>query len=250
MASPVTTQDSAHACSPQFVDTHWSVVLKAARQDSPGAAEALERLCRTYRYPLYAFIRRRGHNHHDAEDLTQEFFARLLDKNYLKNITMEGGKFRSYLLTLLKHFLANEWNRERTQKRGDGKPLLSIDDKEAETRYACEPADYSTPEALYDRRWAMALLDLVMNRLRAERIAAGKGELFEALRGHLTGADKSVPYAEIGARLGMSEGAVKKAKLDLTRRYGRLLWAEIAATVSSPEEVEEEIQYLIAVMSR
>jgi RNA polymerase sigma-70 factor (ECF subfamily) len=158
-----------------FEKTHWSVVLKAAQQDSPGAAEALERLCQAYRYPLYAEVRRRGHSYHDAEDLTQGFFACLIDKNFLKDITVEGGKFRSYLLTLLKRFLANEWNREHAQKRGGGKTILSIDDKADETRYAGEPADPSTPESLFDRRWAMTLLDRVMYRVRAERAAAGKG---------------------------------------------------------------------------
>lgn len=233
-----------------FVTTRWSVVMKAAQQDSPGAEEALEKLCQTYWYPLYAFIRWRGNSHHEAEDLTQGFFACLVDKNHLKDITVEGGKFRSYLLTLLKRFLANDWNRECAQKRGGGKTILSLDDQDAATRYAGEPADHSTPETLFERRWAMTLLNQVMDRLRADRTAAGKGELFEALRGHLSGAEKSVPHAELGARLGMSEGAIKKAVHDLRKRYGNLLRAEIAATVSDPEEVEEEIRHLIAVASR
>lgn len=250
MDSSGTNQDSARAGSPQFADTHWSVVMKAAQQDAPGAAAALERLCETYWYPLYAFIRRRGNNHHEAEDLTQGFFACLVDKNHLKDITVEGGKFRSYLLTLLKRFLANDWNRECAQKRGGGKAHLSIDDGSAETRYACEPADQSTPESLFERRWALTLLNQVMDRLRADRTAAGKGELFEALRGHLSGAENAVPYAELVVTLGMNESAIKKAVFDLRKRWGKLLRAEIAATVSGPEEVEEEIQHLIAVTSR
>jgi RNA polymerase sigma-70 factor (ECF subfamily) len=233
-----------------FVTTRWSVVLAAGKSSSAESEQALSQLCRTYWYPLYAFVRRQGHSPQDAEDLTQEFFARLLDKNYLKNITVEGGKFRSYLLTLLKHFLANEWNRERAQKRGGGRTILSIDDKDAETRYACEPADHSTPEALYERRWATTLLDQAMERLRADYAASGKSTLFAALQGHLSGAERLVPYAKLGASLGMSEGAVKAAVHRLRKRYGELLRAEIADTVSGPEEVEEEIRNLIAVAVR
>ena len=242
--------DSTTGGAATFKTTHWSVVLAAARQSSPGAEEALARLCQTYYYPLYAFVRRRGHSHHDAEDFTQEFFYRLLEKNYLKNVTVDGGKFRSYLLTLLKHFLANEWNRERAQKRGGGKTHLSIDYKDAETRYACEPVDHVTPELLFDRRWAMTLLDNVMDRLQAKYTALGKRELFAALRGHLSGAERLIPYANLGASLGMTEGAVKKAVYDFRERYGKLLKAEIAATVSSPEEAEEEIRNLIFLATR
>jgi len=233
-----------------FEKTHWSVVMTAADLNSPGATVAFAKLYQSYSYPLYAFIRRRGHSHHQAEDLAQGFFARLLDKNSLKNISVEGGKFRSYLLTLLKHFLANERERDCAQMRGGGKPPLSIDDKADETRYACEPADESTPETLFERRWAMALLDQVMEGLRADYTATGDGELFAALQGHLTGAEDLVPYAKLGAGFGMSEGAVKAAMHRLKKRYKKLLLAEIAATVSSPEEVEEEIRHLISVGSR
>ena len=242
--------DSTSAAAAAFTTTHWSVVLSAARQGSPGAEEALARLCQTYWYPLYAFTRRGGHTHHEAEDLTQGFFERLLDKNYLKDLTVEGGKFRSYLLTLLKHFIANEWNRERAQKRGGGKTLVSIHDENAETRYASEPADNSTPETLFERRWSMTLLDQVMERLRADYVAASKAELFDALHGHLSGAERLVPYSELGAGLRMTEGAVKATVHRLRKRYGELLRAEIANTVSSPEEVEEEIRNLIIVASR
>ena len=249
MAIP-NADDSSTGDAGAFKTTHWSVVMTAARQSSPGAEVAVASLCQTYWYPLYAFSRRRGHSHHEAEDLTQEFFARLLDKNFLKAITVEGGKFRSYLLTLLKHFLANEWNREHAQKRGGGKTLLSIDDKTAETRYACEPSANSTPETLFERRWALTLLDEVMDRLRHDYTASGKIRLFAALQGHLSGAEKLVPYAELGADLGMSEGAVKTAVSRLRKRYGELLRAEIADTVSGPEEVEEEIRNLISVTAR
>jgi RNA polymerase sigma-70 factor (ECF subfamily) len=233
-----------------FVTTHWSVVLSAARLESPEASQALEKLCRAYWYPLYAFVRRNGHGPHEAEDLTQEFFARLLKKNYLKAVTVEGGKFRSYLLTLLKHFLVNEWHRESAQKRGGGSTLLSIDDKAAETRYACQPVDHSTPETLFERSWAMTLLDQVMNRLRDDYAASGKGKVFAALQDYLSGAERLVPYAELGAGLGMSEGAVKIAVHRLRHRYGELLRAEIAQTVSTPEEIEGEIRNLITVTAR
>jgi len=154
-----------------FRTTHWSVVLAASHRNAPNAQDALAKLCQTYWYPLYAYVRRRGHDSHDAEDLTQEFFARLLDKNYLDGITRQGGRFRSYLLTTLKHFLANEWERARTQKRGGGKALVSLDDQDAESRYRFEPADSATPEILFERRWALTVLDQVMVRLREEQAA-------------------------------------------------------------------------------
>jgi len=246
-----TSQNFVNAGSPQFPATRWTVVLNAARESSPGAAEALARFCHAYRYPLYAFIRRRENcSHEDAEDLTQEFFFQLLEKEYLKGITIEGGTFRAYLLTLLKHFLVNERNRQCAKKRGGGKPHLSLDYKDAETRYACEPAENSTPETLFERSCAITLLDRVRDRLRADYVDRGAGHRFEALQVHLSGAERLVPYAELAERLSMSEGAVKKAVHDMRQRFGSLLRAEIAATVSSLQEVDEEIQNLKAVMAR
>jgi RNA polymerase sigma-70 factor (ECF subfamily) len=233
-----------------FRTTHWSVVLAAAEQSSPEAEAALAKLCQTYWYPLYAFIRRRGHGPEEAEDLTQEFFARLVDKNYLAGITVQGGRFRSYILTILKHFLVNEWERTQTRKRGGGKTIFSIDDKTAEERYQVEPVDNTTPESIFERRWALTLLDQVMLRLRGEYETEGKTEFFDRLRPCLSGAERLIPYSELGATLGLSEGALKVAVHRLRKRYGELLRAEIADTVSGPEEIEEEIRHLIAVTSR
>jgi RNA polymerase sigma factor (sigma-70 family) len=233
-----------------FRTTHWSVVLAAAERGSPGADEALARLCQAYWYPLYAFIRRRGHGPEEAEDLTQEFFARLVDKNYLMGITVEGGKFRSYMLTVLKHFLTNEWERAQTQKRGGGKNAFSMDDETAEERYKFEPVDHMTPENIFERRWALTLLDQVMARLRDEYATGGKAELFDRLRPCLSGAERLIPYAELGATVGLSESAVKVAVHRLRKRYGELLRVEIGDTVSGPEEIEEEIRHLIEVTGR
>ena len=229
-----------------FRTTHWNVVLTAAQKGSPSADEALAKLCKVYWYPLYAFIRRLGHTSHEAEDLTQEFFARLLDKNFLAGIKVEGGRFRSYLLTTLKHFLANEWNRAQTQKRGGGKIFFSLDEQDAETRYEFEPTDNVTPESIFERRWALTLLEQVMNRLAEEYMAEGKAKQFERLQIFLSGDKRSIPYVQTAADLGMSEGAVKVAVHRMRKRYGGLLRAEIAQTVASQGEIEEEIRYLIA----
>ena len=233
-----------------FQTTHWSIVLAAGHQESQVATEALEKLCRAYWYPLYAYIRRRGHDIHEAEDLTQEFFTRLLEKNYLREVTREGGRFRSYLLTTLKHFLANEWDRAKTQKRGGGNIHFSLDNKEAETRYEFELKDDTTPENLFERRWALTLLDQVLNHLREDYAAAAKLEIFERLQIFLSGDKRLIPYTEVAASLGLSEGAVKVAVHRLRKRYGELLREEIAQTVATPEEVADEIRHLIAVTSR
>jgi RNA polymerase sigma factor (sigma-70 family) len=233
-----------------FRTTHWSVGLAAAERGSPGADEALAKLCQVYWYPLYAFIRRRGHGPEEAEDLTQEFFARLVDRNHLAGITIEGGKFRSYMLTVLKHFLTNERERALTQKRGGHNTFFSIDDKTAENRYQFEPVDHTTPESIFERHWALTLLDRVMGQLRDAYAAEGKAEFFERLRPCLSGAERLVPYSELGTTLGLSEGALKVAVHRLRKRYGALLRAEIADTVSSPEEIDEEIRHLIEVTAR
>lgn len=175
---------------------------------------------------------------------------RLLDKHYLEGITREGGRFRSYLLTTLKHFLANEWERARTQKRGGGKALVSLDDQDAESRYKFEPADRGTPEILFERRWALTVLDQVMVRLREEYITQGKAVLFEHLQPLLAGDKSLIPCAEVGAALSMSEGAVIVAVHRLRKRYGQLLRDEIAETAATSEEVEDEIRYLISAASR
>ena len=234
---------------PLFTTTHWSVVLAAGAGDSPQAAAALEQLCRTYWYPLYGYVRRRGYRPEDAQDLTQEFFARLLEKHSLVHLEREGGKFRSFLLTALNHFLVNEWARLHTQKRGARGVRFSLDELAPETRYQFEPADEATPETFYERRWAATLLEQVTNGLRDEFDREGKAGLFQQLQPCLTGAEQMQPYAELAARLGMTENAVKMAAHRLRKRYGELLRAEIVHTVANPLEVEEEIRHLIAVMA-
>lgn len=248
MASESPSDAAALPGPDYFATTHWSVVLTAQRSDSTRAHAALSHLCRTYWYPLYAFVRRQGHGAHDAQDLTQEFFARLLGKNYLAVAARERGKFRSFLLASLKHFLANEWNRAQAAKRGGGQAMISLDDTEAEGRYALEPVDSMTAEKIFERRWATTLLNQVVNQLRDEYARADKAELYEHLKHCLTVESRSAPYAELSARLKMSEGAVKVAVHRLRARYREVLREEIAQTVSSPGEVEGELRHLFAAL--
>ena len=249
-ASTGATSGGTEASHPQvFVTTHWSVVLTAGRSDSTHARNALEKLCRTYWPPIYAFVRRQGNTPHDAQDLTQEFFARLLQNHYLGDVDRTKGRFRSFLLASLKHFLANEWDRANAQKRGGGQVLIPIDIKSAETSCGFEPADTMTAEKMFERRWALTLLELVLRRLREDFARDGKEKLFEQLKPTLTEASRSVRYAEIAARLGMSEGAVKVAVHRLRQRYRELLRAEIADTVASPGEIDDEIRKLFAALA-
>jgi RNA polymerase sigma factor (sigma-70 family) len=237
------------AHGPHFVTTQWSAVLTAGRSDSTRAGIALEKLCRTYWFPIYAFVRRQGHNPYDAQDLTQEFFARLLARKDIAGVKREKGRFRSFLLASLKHFLANEWDKARAQKRGGGEGLIPIDFTGAETICGGEPADRFTAEKIFERRWALTLLEQVLRRLREEFVHAGKEELFEQLKPTLTEASRAVRYAEIGARLHLSEGAVKVAVHRLRARYRELLRAEIAGTVAGADEIEDEIRSLFAALA-
>ena len=232
-----------------FASTHWTVVLEAARQDSPGGQAALGSLCKTYWRPVYAFVRRSGHAADDAEDLTQEFFARLVEKNWLTSVTREGGKFRSVLLTAAKHFLANMRERERAQKRGSGQVLFSLDD-ESKRGALPEPVDDVTPEHLFDQRWALSILENTMERLRQEYARTERADVFDELKVFLSGSSRPVPHAEIAAKCGISVGAVGVAIHRLRRRYGELLRQQVARTVSDPLEIDEEIRYLIAVLGR
>jgi RNA polymerase sigma factor (sigma-70 family) len=232
-----------------FVPTRWSVVWKASQSTGPGAQEALATLCETYWFPLYAFVRRQGHSPQDAEDLTQAFFTRLLEKRYLEGIQREGGRFRSFLLIALKRFLANEWDRARAAKRGGGRTILSLDCDSAESRYRIEPAHDLTPDKVYERRWAQALLDRVMARLREEYAAAGKADWFAHLSGTLGRPRGQAPYRELARALGTTEAAVKMAAQRLRIRYRAVLRAEVADTVARPEEVEEEIRHLFTMFS-
>jgi len=229
-----------------FATTHWSVVLAAGQTDTAQAGAALEKLCRTYWYPLYAYVRRKGYAAPDAEDLTQEFFARLLKRDFPAGIKPGGGKFRSYLLTALKHFLVNEWESSQTAKRGSGAAAFSFDGLPSEARYALEPADPATPETLYERRWAVTLLETVRHRLREEYLVEGKAAWFDRLQPCLTGMERLIAYDALAAQLGTTESAVKMAVHRLRKRYGELLRLEIAQTVSTPEDVVAEIRALIA----
>jgi len=234
---------------PTFVTTHWSVVVTAGRSDTTRARDALARLCQTYWFPLYTYVRRRGNSPEDAKDLTQEFFARLLERNWVANADQEKGRFRSFLLSAMNHFLADEWDKARAQKRGGGVAPLPLQLDTAETRYGVEPADNVTPERSFERRWALTLLDEVLIRLRVEYAHEGKTDLFAALNPCLVGERTSQPYAELAKRLGMSEAAVKSAVHRLRQRYRQLLRDEIAQTVAGPEEVDDELRHLFAVLA-
>jgi len=243
---PSPSSDSIPPGAHQFTSTNWSVVI-AARGDTVHARAALATLCEAYWYPLYAFVRRQGHSPHDAQDLTQEFFFRLLAKGWLSSVHREHGKFRSWLLASVKHFLANEWDRANTIKRGGQTTFVPFDAESAEKRYRYEPTNPSSPERLFDRRWALTLLDRVLDRLCNEMTEAGKVAQFEALKGTLAG--EKTPYAAIAVALNSTEGAVKVAVHRLRERYRELLRNEIAQTVASPEEVDEELRGLFAVLS-
>jgi RNA polymerase sigma factor (sigma-70 family) len=249
MLSAERHSDSTVPAARGFAVTRWSVVLAAGSSDSTHARDALETLCRAYWHPIYAFIRRQGHSPHDAQDLTQEFFARLLQKNYLGGVDRAKGRFRSFLLVCLKHFLANEWDKAGAQKRGAHPVLISTNVQSAESAYGQEPAESATADKIFERRWALTLLEQVLARLRAEYTRDGKARTFEELRSTLTGERRAVPYAEIAPRLKISEGAVKVAVHRLRQRYRELLREEIAHTVSGPEQVEEEIRALFAALS-
>ena len=231
-----------------FVTTRWSVVLTAGRSDTAHAHAALEKLCRAYWFPLYAYVRRRGYSPADAEDLTQEFFARLLERNAVASVAPEKGRFRSFLLACMNHFLAEEWHKARAQKRGGGK-VIPLDLQSAETQLGEIPVENFTPEKAFEHRWAITLLEQVYQRLGTEYRAEGKAMLFDALRTTLAGASNAAPYAELARQLDMSEGAVKVAVHRLRQRYRALLRDTIADTVSGPDEVEDELCYLFRTLA-
>jgi RNA polymerase sigma-70 factor (ECF subfamily) len=231
-----------------FTTTHWSVVLAARQSASPDAERALERLCRTYWYPLYAFVRRQGRNAEDAQDLTQGFFARLLEKEYLRLADPARGRFRTFLLASLNAFLAEAHRHVHRLKRGGGQTFISWDALTVEQRYLAESRDESTAEALYEARWALTLLETVLGRLGTELASAGKDRLFAELKGHLWGEPNAASYTELAPRLGLSEGALKVAVHRLRRRFRQLLREEVARNVADPAEVDEELRHLVAVL--
>jgi DNA-directed RNA polymerase specialized sigma24 family protein len=237
----------------RFAETHWSVVATAAESQAPGGAAALEQLCRDYWYPLYAFLRRRGHSPEEAEDLTQGFFAeRVVTRRVLKDISPERGKFRSWLLASLQNFVSHEREKAAAQKRGGNIPHVALelpDLGQAEGRYQAEPGHDLTPEKLFDRAWAFTLLDQTQEELRLAYQRGGRGETFAALRGFLPGAGSTRPYAEVAAQLGKSEDALKMAVSRLRQEFGKTLRARIARTVGGEAEVEEELRQLLAVFA-
>jgi RNA polymerase sigma-70 factor (ECF subfamily) len=240
------SQTERNPSSGGFAATRWTLVLSAARKsETPRATAALAELCGIYWYPLYAYVRRRNVDVHEAEDLTQEFFARLLEKKYLADVDRRKGKFRAFLLAALKHFLANEWRRAHAEKRGGTKVIVSLDAGTAESRYRQEPSHNLTPERLFERQWALTVLDRVLAALQTDWTAQGKQAIFDRLKPFLA-SKQSAGYAQVAAELGMTEGAVKTAVHRLRRRYRELLREEIGQTVASAEEIEGEIRYLRA----
>lgn len=232
-----------------FATTHWSQVTAAGEGGSEPAQRALETLCHAYWYPIYVYVRRKGHGPDDAQDLTQEFFAQLIAKEHLRLADREKGKFRTFLLTALDYFLAREWSRAHRQKRGGQFTFISLDQQAPEERYRLEPADNETPEKKFLRNWVLTVLKQAMAALQSECESSGKGDLFREVKGLLTGEGNVVAYAEMGRRLAMTEGAMYVAVHRLRQRYGELLRHEIAQTVSRPEEIDEEMRYLLSALS-
>ena len=232
----------------RFATTHWSVVRAAGRPDSVHYRQALETLCRTYWFPLYAYLRRQGYDRESAQEHTQAFFARLLEKRSVRLADPKRGKFRSFLLISLKNFLADERDRERAKKRG-GRKILSLDFENAESRYALEPADRLDPQKVFERSWALTVLERTMARLQADADTEKKGKLFDHLKVYLTAKDRSLPHCDAAKDLGMSEGAIRVAVHRLRRRYRELLRDEIAQTVSTEEEIDQEIRDLFSALA-
>ncbi len=248
--SDSTSTNSPSPGAGRFATTHWSVVLAAGEPESTRHRQALETLCRTYWFPLYVFLRRQGNDANGAEDYTQAFLAFLLEKQALSKADPKRGRFRSFLLASLKNFLANERARAAALKRGGGRKVLSLDIENAERRYALKPVDEMSPEKLFARSWALTVLDRTMARLQAEAVAAQKQKLFDALRVYLTADQSSVPYSQMAAELSMSEGAVRVAAHRLRRRYRELLRDEIAQTVTTEDQIDQEIRDLFAALAR
>ncbi|HKX60229.1 MAG TPA: sigma-70 family RNA polymerase sigma factor, partial [Verrucomicrobiae bacterium] len=228
-----------------FATTHWSVVVRAKDSQSSEAASAMERLCQTYWYPLYAFVRRKGHGHEDACDLTQAFFARFLEKHYLRSVDAGLGKFRTFLLTSLGHFLADEWDKSQAQRRGGGQQIISLDEAAAEGRYELERGDQATPERIFEQRWAQTILGVVVDRLAEE----SDEKRFEVLKGFLLDDKGDVSYDEAARRLDMSVPAITSAIHRMRGRFRVLLYEEIANTVETPDDVEAELHHMLAALS-
>ncbi len=244
-----TDMSSTPTGTSRFATTHWSVVLAAGSPESSRYREALETLCQTYWFPLYAYLRQRGCNAHQAEDYIQAFFTQMLEKHSLSGVDAKPGKFRSFLLASLKHFVANELDRVRAQKRGGSHTILSLDFCNAEKQYILEPTHQMSPEKLFEKSWALTVLEHAMNQLEAEFANSKKKRLFDRLRVYLTAETDAIPYRDAAAQLRMTEGAVKMAVHRLRTRYGKLLREKVAQTVATQEQIDEEIRDLLTVLS-
>ena len=242
--------DPTRSGTGRFATTHWSMVLAAGSPGSPRYHQALETLCKTYWFPVYLYLRQHGHNAHQAEDYTQGFLTYLLEKRALHRADPTCGRFRSFLLGTLKHFLTGERDRAKTQKRGGGCKMLSLDFAEAETRYAIQPVDDLSPERLFDKYWALTVLNRTVGKLKAESENAGKQNQFSALKIYIASEGNSVPYRDVTAKLEMTEGAVKVAVHRLRKRYRELLRDEIAQTVDTEDQIDDEIQALFSAVAR
>lgn len=249
MSSSFWGQKQASPRRDRFSTTQWSLVLAAGDAQGQGSREALALLCERYWYPLYAYVRRRGYDPDEAQDLTQGFFAQFLEKGYFGRANKELGRFRSYLLSSLKHYLANEWDRQRAQKRGGDVHIFSIDLGQAEKTYSAQPVEWETPEQVYDRRWALSQLDRAVGRLAREMEEKGKNGRFEVLKGLLTGDESRGFYATAASELKTSEGAVRVAAHRMRRRFGELLRLEIADTVAEEGKIEEEMHHLFSALT-
>ncbi len=232
----------------EFTTTHWSVVLAATNPAAPDRRGAMAHLCETYWYPLYAYVRRRGNSAHEAEELTQEFFVRLIEKEFIRNTAPQKGRFRAFLLVCMKHFLANEWDRVRAEKRGGRKLTHSIDFQDADERYGREPAHELTAERIFERRWALLLLEQALAQLASEMTASGKGDVFENLKGYLLAEADTPPHERTAREAGLSPGAVKVRVHRLRRRYRQILRERVAMTLSDPDEVDDEIRRLFSAL--
>lgn len=231
-----------------FASTHWSVVLRARNGERSQASEALEQLCLTYWPPLYAFIRRQGHDEPEAKDLTQEFFLKLIERDYLQHLKHQRGRFRSFMLTLLKNFLLEQRGRANTLKRGGGKVFVSLEQSSEDGTYLNEPVDDLSPDQVFERRWAQTVFQTALNRLRAEYVESGRGAFFDLLKDFQPRDPGALTYVEIGEQFGMTEAAVKSAVQRLRQRHREILREEIAHTVTEPTEVDEEIRHLREVL--
>jgi RNA polymerase sigma factor (sigma-70 family) len=233
----------------RFATTSWTKVLAAREAPSGEARQALESLCRVYWYPLYAYVRRQGEGPEDARDLTQAYFAELLEKGYLEDYDPQRGRFRVFLVASMKHFLAKQREKAHAWKRGGRAEVVSIDAQEVENRYRYEPADRLNPEQVFERRWAFTVLERALGRLRREQEDSERGREFARVEGFLTGQETQAHYRDVALELGTSEGAVKATVHRLRRRFGQLLRAEIAETVSSVDEVNDEVKHLLGVIA-